>query len=65
MYPEADETIVELTESGLPTDDKTKAGHFVGDSRGWIFYLTNLKSILEGGLDLRNKKMEIKNVITA
>ncbi|MEI9810519.1 MAG: SRPBCC domain-containing protein [Bacteroidota bacterium] len=65
IYPEAGETIVELMESGLPTDDKTKSGHYVGDSRGWIFYLTNLKSILEGGLDLRNKKMEIKNVITA
>ena len=65
IYPEADETIVELIESGLPTDDKTKAGHFVSDSRGWIFYLTNLKSVLEGGLDLRNKKIEIRNVITA
>ena len=65
VYPEAGEMIVELTESGLPTDDKTKAGHFVGDSRGWIFYLTNLKSILEGGLDLRNKKLELRNVITA
>ncbi|HEY6504224.1 MAG TPA: SRPBCC domain-containing protein [Chitinophagaceae bacterium] len=65
IYPEAGETIVELTESGLPTDDKTRSGHFVGDSRGWIFYLTNLKSILEGGLDLRNKKIELRNVITA
>lgn len=65
IYPEAGEMIVELTESGLPTDDKTRAAHFVGDSRGWIFYLTNLKSVLEGGLDLRNKKMELRNVITA
>ena len=32
---------------------------------GWIFYLANLKSVLEGGLDLRNKRMEITNVITA
>lgn len=65
IYIELDETIVELTESDLPTDEKTMAGHFVGDSRGWIFYMVNLKSILEGGLDLRNKKIELRNVITA
>ena len=65
IYGEIDETIVELTESDLPTDEKTRSGHFVGDSRGWIFYMVNLKSILEGGLDLRNKKIELRNVITA
>jgi len=51
-------------ESGLP-DDEAGVKHFVEDSRGWIFYLTNLKSVLEGGLDLRNRKVELKNVITA
>lgn len=65
LYEEAGETIVELSESELPTDESTRLNHFVGDSRGWIFYLTNLKSVLEGGLDLRNKKEEITNVITA
>ncbi len=64
-YQESDETIVELIESDLPTDESTALKHYVGDSRGWIFYLTNLKSVLEGGKDLRNKKMELKNVITA
>ena len=65
MYEEAGELIVQLVESGLPLDDDTALKHFVGDSRGWIFYLANLKSVLEGGLDLRNKRMEITNVITA
>lgn len=65
IYEEMDETIVELTESGLPADEQTLLKHYVGDSRGWIFYLANLKSVLEGGLDLRNKKEAIKNVITA
>ena len=65
VYEESDETIVELIETDLPTDESTALKHYVGDSRGWIFYLTNLKSILEGGKDLRNKKMELKNVITA
>jgi uncharacterized protein YndB with AHSA1/START domain len=65
IFSEQDETIVELFESQLPTDEQTIKSHYIGDSKGWIFYLTNLKSVLEGGLDLRNKKMELKNVITA
>jgi uncharacterized protein YndB with AHSA1/START domain len=65
IYPQHGETIVELVESDLPTDDETMLKHYVGDSKGWIFYLTNLKSVLEGGLDLRNKKTELTNVITS
>lgn len=65
VYEEAGESIVELVESDLPTDDVTALNHFVGDSRGWIFYLANLKSVLEGGLDLRNKRVELSDVITS
>jgi uncharacterized protein YndB with AHSA1/START domain len=64
IYTEHNETIVELIESNLPTDEETMRKHYVGDSKGWIFYLTNLKSVLEGGLDLRNRNADIKNVIT-
>ena len=64
IYTEQDETIVQLVESHLPTDEETIRKHFVGDTKGWIFYLTNLKSIMEGGLDLRNKNAAITNVIT-
>jgi uncharacterized protein YndB with AHSA1/START domain len=65
IYSEHGETIVELFESKLPTDEETIKRHYVGDSKGWIFYLTNLKSILEGGIDLRNKNEALTNVITA
>lgn len=65
IYEESNETIVELVESDLPTDTETMLKHYVGDSRGWIFYLTNLKSLLEGGIDLRNRKLELTNVITS
>jgi hypothetical protein len=64
IYTEHNETIVELIESNLPTDEDTIKKHYVGDSKGWIFFLTNMKSVLEGGLDLRNKNADIKNVIT-
>ncbi|HEY0680449.1 MAG TPA: SRPBCC domain-containing protein [Chitinophagaceae bacterium] len=65
IYPQSDESIVELVESNLPTDEVNMLKHYVGDSKGWIFYLTNLKSVLEGGLDLRNKKLELTDVITS
>lgn len=65
IYTEQDQTIVELLESNLPTDEETISKYYTGDSKGWIFYLTNLKSVLEGGLDLRNKNEALTNVITA
>ena len=65
VYEESGETIVELVESDLPSDTETILKHYIGDSRGWIFYLTNLKSVLEGGIDLRNRKLELANVITS
>jgi len=64
VYREQDETIVQLIESHLPTDEDTIRRHFIGDTKGWIFYLTNLKSVLEGGLDLRNKNAALTSVIT-
>jgi hypothetical protein len=38
---------------------------FIECGLGWTFYLANLKSILEGGLDLRNKNPEIQKMINA
>ena len=64
IYSEHGETIVELLESNVPNEEEVMVRQYVGDSKGWIFYLINLKSVLEGGLDLRNRSVEIKNVIT-
>lgn len=65
IYTELETTIIELTQSNFPKDEETLMRHYIGDSRGWVFYLANLKSILEGGLDLRNKNPDIKNVISS
>ncbi len=54
-----------LKQENIPTDDKSKADYHVGCSTGWTFYFANLKSILEGGLDLRNKDPELTNVINS
>jgi uncharacterized protein YndB with AHSA1/START domain len=64
IYTEHGETLIELIESNLPTEGVAAGKQFASDSKGWVFYLTNLKSVLEGGLDLRNTNTEIKNVIT-
>lgn len=64
IYSEHGETIVELIESNVPNEEEVMVRQCVNDSKGWIFYLINLKSVLEGGLDLRNRSVEIKNVIT-
>lgn len=65
IYRECEETIVELAEVFDPTDEGAAKEHYLGNMKGWIFYLINLKSVLEGGLDLRNRKLELQNVLTA
>lgn len=47
--------IVELTQKNIPTDDNSKLGIRLGCDSGWSFFLVNLKSVYEGGIDLRNK----------
>jgi uncharacterized protein YndB with AHSA1/START domain len=47
--------VMELTQKNIPTDDKSKKDIRLGCDSGWSFYLVNLKSVYEGGLDLRNK----------
>jgi hypothetical protein len=59
------EHIVELAQENIPTDEDSKINYYIGCQTGWTFYLTNLKSILEGGKDLRNKKTELKSVVNS
>ncbi len=62
---EGGQTIVELTQENIPVDEKSKIYYHIGCTKGWNFYLANLKSILEGGIDLRNKNEHLKDVINA
>ena len=55
--------ILEQTE--IPEDENSKFNYHIGCSRGWLFYLTNLKSLLEGGIDLRNRSVELGEVINS
>lgn len=62
---EAGEQMIELVQDEIPTDEKGQVYYHLGCSKGWLFYLANLKSILEGGIDLRNKKIELTDVINS
>lgn len=65
IYKEQNQTIVELKQENIPLDEDPKRNLCLNCSGGWTFYMTNLKSILEGGLDLRNKDVSIKSVVNA
>jgi hypothetical protein len=55
--------IVELIQKNIPTDDNSKRSIRLGCDSGWSFFLLNLKSVYEGGLDLRNKNRELKGML--
>ncbi|RZM29392.1 MAG: SRPBCC domain-containing protein [Pedobacter sp.] len=51
--------IVELRHHNIPQDDNSRQHIRLGCSSGWAFYLHNLKSVYEGGIDLRNKDAKL------
>ena len=57
--------LVELVQSEIPDDDHGRQYWHVGCKTGWTFYLANLKSLMEGGIDLRNKNEALRNVINS
>jgi uncharacterized protein YndB with AHSA1/START domain len=62
---EAGENICELKQDMPMEDLPTQQYFYIECGKGWTFYLANLKSILEGGLDLRNKNSSIQVVVNA
>jgi uncharacterized protein YndB with AHSA1/START domain len=54
-------TILELTQENIPEESDLSKNLYVQCQIGWTFYLANLKSILEGGIDLRNKRMDVRS----
>ncbi|THU41974.1 SRPBCC domain-containing protein [Niastella caeni] len=65
IRPEEGEHIVELIQEDIPIDEQGKLNFHVGCKTGWTFYLANLKSIVEGGIDLRNKNVKLKQVLNS
>ncbi|MBK6365236.1 MAG: SRPBCC domain-containing protein [Saprospiraceae bacterium] len=55
--------VVELTQKNIPSDDFSKINIRLGCDSGWSFFLVNLKSVYEGGLDLREKNERQKGMV--
>jgi uncharacterized protein YndB with AHSA1/START domain len=62
---ELGETIVELTQENVPTDEKGKQYYHLGCKTGWTFHLADMKSLYEGGPDLRNKNENLKEMLNS
>ena len=65
ILSEDGEHVVELIQENIPVDESSKKQFHLGCTEGWTFYLANLKSILEGGIDLRNKNEKLQKVINS
>lgn len=63
LITENEHTVVTLTQYNIPTDESSKRNIRLGCHNGWSFYLINLKSVYEGGLDLRNKDNRFKPMV--
>ena len=57
--------IVELIQKDIPTDDASKRSIRLGCDSGWSFFMLNLKSVYEGGLDLRNKDEKLNGMLNS
>lgn len=58
-------TIVELVQTNIPTDEQGMHYYHVGCKTGWTFHLADMKSIYEGGKDLRNKNEALKEMLNS
>ncbi|WP_407524034.1 SRPBCC domain-containing protein [Lacibacter sp. MH-610] len=63
IYKAQGETIVELQQEQIPENEEGKYMWHVGCKTGWTYYLTNLKSVYQHGIDLRNKKEGIGKLL--
>lgn len=61
LYTSNGVSIVELNQENIPLENNPQKNLYVQCQLGWTFYLANLKSVLEGGVDLRNKKVEVSS----
>lgn len=65
LKTEKGENIVELIQEDIPTTEQGMHYWHLGCKTGWTFYLANLKSLLEGGIDLRNKNDQLNQMLNA
>jgi uncharacterized protein YndB with AHSA1/START domain len=65
LKKEEGENMVELAQDNIPTDEQGKHYWHLGCKTGWTFYLANMKSVYEGGIDLRNRNEKLQRVLNS
>ncbi|HLG40282.1 MAG TPA: hypothetical protein VI461_11470 [Chitinophagaceae bacterium] len=65
IYKEQKETIVELIQDNIPIDEQGMHYWHLGCKTGWTFYMANMKSLYEGGIDLRNKNVSLQQMLNS
>jgi uncharacterized protein YndB with AHSA1/START domain len=63
IKPYNEEYIVELKQEEIPDTEEGRHYWHLGCKTGWTFYLANMKSVLEGGIDLRNKDLSMPGLL--
>jgi len=63
IKPLKDEYIVQLKQEEIPDTEEGRQNWHLGCKTGWTFYLANMKSILEGGIDLRNRDLSMMGLL--
>ncbi|WP_175402867.1 SRPBCC family protein [Mangrovivirga cuniculi] len=56
---EENTTIITLTQEDIPPVEESVINYHVECKTGWTFYLANLNSFVQGGVDLRNKNQKL------
>jgi uncharacterized protein YndB with AHSA1/START domain len=57
-------TLIELTQTVASVGEQAME-EFMDCRDGWTFFLTNLKSVIEGGLDLRDTNVDLPGLVNA
>lgn len=54
-------SIVELTQENIAPEPDPSKNLFVQCQTGWTFYMANLKAVMQSGIDLRNKRLQVSS----
>lgn len=65
IHEMADVILVDLVQDQIPETESGRMQYHVGCRTGWTFYLANLKSLQEGGIDLRNKNANLREMLNS
>ena len=63
ITPYNNEFMVELVQDKIPDTEEGRQYYHLGCKMGWTFYLSNMKSVLEGGIDLRHRDLATTDMV--